>query len=250
MKQCTANKRLRYYISRRLVIDKTEKHPDAWRLPAQQLEQAIAQVANEYFARQGILPNLVEDLKANEVARLRNKLGSLARMFIDQKAVRRWSNLIERIDIAPGHLTVALDATAIVEHLALPIERLSLDALTISMPFQLRRRGVETKIILGSAPPEIDQTLIRNIVKAMEWYDAVKSGKSFAQIASQSGVTTDRVRSVIDLAFLAPDIIEQTVSGKLPLHITSDYLIRTGVPSDWDAQREMLANVNARTVRG
>ena len=243
-------KRLRYYVSRRLVIDKTEKHPDAWRVSAPQLEKTIAQATRDHFAEQSILPNLVEDPKASEVARLDKKLGSLARMFSGRKPMRGWSNLIERIDIAPGHLTVALDATAIAKHLALPIERLSLDALTISMPFQLRRRGVETKIILGSAPPEIDQTLIRNIVKAMEWYDAVKSGKSFAQIASQSGVTTDRVRSVIDLAFLAPDIIEQTVSGKLPLHITSDYLIRTGVPSDWDAQREMLANVNARTVRG
>ena len=84
----------------------------------------------------------------------------------------------------------------------------------------------------------------------MEWYGAVKSGKSFAQIATRAAITTDRVRSVIDLAFLAPDIIEQIVRGKLPLHMTSDFLIKTGIPSDWNAQREMLANVNAKTVRG
>ena len=101
------------------------------------------------------------------------------------------------------------------------------DALTINTPFQLRRRGVETKVILGNAPPEVNQILIRNIVKAMEWFEAVKGGKSFAQIASQAGITTDRVRSVTDLAFLAPGIIEQAISGSLPLHITSDYLIKT-----------------------
>ena len=84
----------------------------------------------------------------------------------------------------------------------------------------------------------------------MEWYDAVKNGKSFAQIATNAGVKTDRLRSVIDLAFLAPDIIEQAIGGTLPLHITSDFLIKTGVPSSWTDQREMLANVNARTVRG
>ena len=84
----------------------------------------------------------------------------------------------------------------------------------------------------------------------MEWFAAVKGGKSFAQIASQAGITTDRVRSVTDLAFLAPGIIEQAISGSLPLHITSDYLIKTGVPSDWNAQRNMLANAGARTARG
>jgi len=232
------------------VIDTTDKHPDAWRLPAPQLEKTIAQAAREHFTSQDTLPNLVVDLDANEVARLDKKLASLARMFSTQKTVRDWSNLIERIDIAPGHMAIMLDATATAKHFTLPVERLSPDALAISTPFQVRRRGVETKIILGNAVPEVDQILIRNIVKAMEWYDAVKSGKSFAQIAKLAGVTTDRVRSVIDLAFLSPDIIEQTVSGKLPLHMTSDFLIKTGIPSDWNAQREMLANVNARTVRG
>ncbi len=242
-------KRLRYYVSRRLVIDKTEKHPDAWRLPAPQLEKTIAQAARDHFVRQGILPNLVDDLKASEVAHLDKKLGSLARMFSGQKTVRGWSNLIERMDMALGCLAVQLNATAIADHLALPVDRLSSDALIISAAFQLRRRSVETKIILGNAVPEVDQILIRNIVKAMEWYDVVKSGKSFAQIATRAGVTINRVRHLIYLAFLAPDIIEQAINGTLPLHMTSDYLVRTGVPSDWNAQREMLANVNARTVR-
>ena len=53
----------------------------------------------------------------------------------------------------------------------------------------------------------------------------------------------------IDLAFPAPDIIEQAISGTLPLHITSGYLIRIGVPSEWGEQQKMLANVGARTVR-
>ncbi len=242
-------KRLRYYVSRRLVIDTTEKHPDAWRLPAPQLEHVIARAASEHLASQGVLPILVDGLKATEVTCLDKKLRLLARMFLSQKTVQGWSNLIEKTDIASGHLTITLDATAIAEHLDLPLKRLSPDALLISKPFQLRRRGIETKIILGNAIPEVDQTLIRNIVKAMEWYDAVKNSKTFAKIAAQAGVSTDRVRSVIGLAFLAPDIIEQIVSGKLPLHMTSDFLIKTGIPSDWNAQREMLASVNARTIR-
>jgi len=144
-------------------------------------------------------------------------------------------------------LTIELNATA--KHLDLPPERLLAKTLTISAPFQIRRKGVETKLILGNTPSEIDLTLIRNIAKAMEWYEAVKSGKSFAQIATQAGVKTDRVRSVIGLAFLAPDIIDRVVTGTLPRHMTSDYLIKIGVPSEWNAQRKILAKTDDRAAR-
>lgn len=129
-------------------------------------------------------------------------------MFATQNPVQNWNALIAKANIASGMLTIELGASAIANHLDLPPDRLSPNALIINTTFQLRRRGVETKIILGNAPPEIDLTLIRNIAKAVEWYDAVKSGKSFAQIATQAGITTNRVRHHIDLAFLAPDIIE------------------------------------------
>lgn len=163
--------------------------------------------------------------------------------------MRSWSDLIERINIAPGHLTIVLDATAVAKHLALPIERLLPDALTINQPFQLRRRGVETKIILDNALPEVDQVLIRNIIKAMEWFEAIKSGETFTQIATRAGTSKRRVQDVIDLAFLAPDIIEKAVNGTLPLHFTSNYLIKTGIPVDWNMQRKMLTKptfINAR----
>ncbi|WP_424944147.1 hypothetical protein [Aliiroseovarius crassostreae] len=37
-------KRLRYYISRRLIKDRSRKHSDAWRLPAEQVESLLAEL--------------------------------------------------------------------------------------------------------------------------------------------------------------------------------------------------------------
>jgi len=74
----------------------------------------------------------------------------------------------------------------------------------------------------------------------MDWFEEIKSGQTFAQIAARAGTSKRRVQDVIDLAFLAPDIIEQAVNGTLPLHFTSDYLIKTGIPADWNKQRKML----------
>lgn len=84
-------KRFRYYISRRLVTDKSIMHPDAWRLPAQQLEKAIAQAVRKRFSAHDLLPRLVEELVVNEVDQLKGKIGSLTQKFASQNAVNGWN---------------------------------------------------------------------------------------------------------------------------------------------------------------
>ena len=41
------------------------------------------------------------------------------------------------------------------------------DALRIRAPFRLRRRGVETKLVLGNPTKSVDRTLLRNIANAL-----------------------------------------------------------------------------------
>ena len=90
--------------------------------------------------------------------RLKKQIGSLVQTFASKNPAINWSDLVAKVNIALGILSVELDATAIAKHLELPLERLMVDALTISTAFQLRRKGVETKIVLGNAPPEVDLT--------------------------------------------------------------------------------------------
>ena len=44
-------KRLRYCISRRLVTDRSRKHPDAWRLPTEQLEGLLSDSVLQHLKR-------------------------------------------------------------------------------------------------------------------------------------------------------------------------------------------------------
>jgi hypothetical protein len=57
---------LRYYISHRLVKDRSRKHPDAWRLPAEQLEELIADLLRKRLKRLYIAARYVRDLPASE----------------------------------------------------------------------------------------------------------------------------------------------------------------------------------------
>ena len=84
-----------------------------------------------------------------DVDRFRQRLDELASNLIARSAVSNWSELIEKVVLAPGLLEVTLNEQAIANYLKLDTDRLASDALQIIAPFQLRRRGVETRIILG-----------------------------------------------------------------------------------------------------
>ena len=105
----------------------------------------------------------------------------------------------------------------------------------------LRKRGVETKIILAETPGNKDEALIRNIALAHHWLERIKAGESFGDIARTDSISKRRIQHMIDLAFLAPDIIRDVLAGKQPLGFTSDWCKARTLPSDWQDQRALLA---------
>ena len=118
--------------------------------------------------------------------------------------------------------------------------RIREDALRILAPFRLRRRGVETKLVLGNPTKSVDRTLLRNIANALSWLDRIKAGKTYEQIATEDAIPTDRVRKAIRYAFLAPDIVRAIVEGRQPVGLTSSYLLHHPLPDDWEKQRVLV----------
>ena len=104
----------------------------------------------------------------------------------------------------------------------------------------LRRRGVETQVIIGNAQAMIDRTLLRNIAHARDWYEQIISGRSFAAVAKATGIDGSQIKQMIPLAFLAPDILAQITTGKQPIGFTSEWVKTNTIPADWDAQRTIL----------
>ena len=229
-------KRLRYYISRRLVTDRSQKHPDAWRLPAEQVEALLADLIRQRLKRPDAAIKMVRGmpaaaiLAANEqLQSIRNTPGMLA--------------LVDRADLRPGSLTVLLSHQAVAKLVGCSPDCIRPDGLSIEAPFQMRRRGVELKLHLGDAPPEVDRTLVQNIVKARRWLAMIVEGKTFAEIAEAEGTSKRRIQDVVDLAMLAPDVLDAIASGEQPEGPTTDYLIKTGFPADWCEQRKQFAEL-------
>jgi site-specific DNA recombinase len=229
-------KRLRYYISRRLVTERSKAHPDAWRLPAEQLEGLLIEIIKQHLRRSDAAASMTTDVTAVEIT-------SIALGLINIKKPRQIFELIERVDLKPGSLRLQLNVGKLAGLLALPESQIRLEALDIEAPFQIRRRGVELKLHLGDAPKEIDITLIQNIAKAKKWLSMIIEGQTFTEIAEADGVSKRRIQAVIELALLSPRTLDAIVAGQQPISMTSDYLIKTGFSANWSEQHNQFAQL-------
>jgi hypothetical protein len=231
--------RLRYYISHRLVARSGKTHPDAWRLPAKELEERAAACVRKTVSQPGFIISI---LVGSDAVGLAKASEANAASTIDQDTGNLLA-LIDRIDIAPGCLTLAIDPTALADRLSIPCDAINQERLVSSHPFQLRKRGVETKIMMTDQPPVRDETLIRNVAQSQLWFERLKAGETFAQIAAADGTSKRRVQQMIDLAFLAPDIIRDVLEGKQSVGFTSDWCKVHSLPADWSEQRTILATL-------
>ena len=53
----------------------------------------------------------------------------------------------------------------------------------------------------------------------------------------------DHLQQMIDLAFLAPDIVRDALEGAQPHGLTSDWLLRHELPTNWKEQRALVATL-------
>ena len=88
---------------------------------------------------------------------------------------------------------------------------------TIEVPFQLRRRGVEIRLVLrGEGAEAPDDKLAALVARSHRWLDQLTSGAiaSIRGIAQAEGIDGGDVSRFLPLAFLAPEIVEALMNGR------------------------------------
>jgi len=81
------------------------------------------------------------------------------------------------------------------------------------------------------------------LAKAHEWLGQLTSGRSrsISSIAQAQRVTSSYVTRVVQLAVLAPDIVQRIAHGEQPPQLTARQLIHAvPLPLDWAQQRALL----------
>jgi site-specific DNA recombinase len=231
-------RRLRYYVSHRLIRSAGKKDPGGWRLPGPELEAAVIELVAGHLNDPETIAKIIQDVATEEIVKFRERLSQLGQSTDAQSF--DCLTFVNRAEISPGKITITLCETAVVGFLGASPERINSDVMVVSSEFRHRKRGVETKLILASSTSPRDVVLFRNIARANRYYAMILAGQTYAEIAKAEGVSKHRIHKLIELAFLAPDVVRDVYEGNQPTGLTTEWLLRHSIPPIWCGQREVF----------
>jgi len=231
-----AGRRHRYYVSHRLIAKGTDL--TGWRLPAQKLETSIAAAIANHLetatSRHQILAT--PDLRGNpDIA---GTARTLARS-IRKGDTALLADLLTIGVLGPRSLTLALDRDALANSLGVRPVDLASDLHDLTADVQLRRRGVEAKVIIGDRTASPDPVLWRTLHAAHRWIKALSAGVPLADIAREAGHHDVHIRTRAQLAFLSPKIQRAICDGQQPSDLTLQRILARPVPLDWKHQERL-----------
>jgi site-specific DNA recombinase len=243
-------RRYRYYVSRALVRGSKVEGQRGWRVPAPELERAVA------IAARSILDDKAAIIEALQVARTGD--ANINQVFT---LVAEWS---ERL-LAERERSMAL--VELVEKAVLTDEgiRLGLNLLVPFggadgapthkplhffrfVPLKVKRRGVEMRLVIngGDEPRRPDPALLKAFARARGWFEELASGRvrSLVEIARREGLAKRYVTRLTKLAFVSPEFVDAIIEGNLPLGTNLQMLMdgRTHLPFSWHAQEHLFAD--------
>ena len=120
--------------------------------------------------------------------------------------------------------------------------------MTRLIPMQLRRRGVETRLVIPGEAVTVSRTdpaLLRALARGHQWFGELASGRaaSTKQIADREGLSDSYVRRVVPLGLLAPAIVESICAGLQSVSLSAERLKdHSRLPIEWDAQQRLLSD--------
>ena len=115
------------------------------------------------------------------------------------------------------------------------------DAITLSAPLLIRRRGSEVRLVLENGEPSEARpipSLTRAVAWSRHWADQIVSGKlvTMEDLAKSAGVSKIYARRMLRCAALSPALTAQILDGRQPVELTFDKLTRN-LPLSWEQQR-------------
>jgi site-specific DNA recombinase len=242
-------RRYRYYISRDLVSGRAEDASGARRLPALEIETAIAVEAARILSEPETIAKVVKSAHADrrQTQTLIQRLNSFAKQLQDEDhQAEALSRVVQRVEVAEKAMVIQLSVAAVVPQVSFA-EGDGLICREISL--QLKRRGIETKLIIGGIEHRTtttDPALIKLLSRAVRWWKSLESGEaSIESIAKRENLSERYLRDIIRLTFLAPDIIEGVVRGEQTDAIHwKGLMCHPVLPLSWREQASSLGAAN------
>ncbi|WP_281017528.1 MULTISPECIES: recombinase family protein [unclassified Minwuia] len=246
-----------YYTSKHLVVRKADSSR-GWRLPAPELDQLIIGQLVVMLRD----PLRVMDLQAhcqddsNAVTRTIDAASRAADILASADGIERrcmLDALLERVELRESGISLGLRPSAINggSDPGGPGTGLSGDGdwtetVVVELSVQLSRRANGSRIVLGGGDQATngpDPKLVQLVADAHRWNRMLAEGTvaSLRELSDREQLDRSDIGRILNLAYLAPDIVEAILDGRQPVGLTVRKLRRMSeLPLDWEAQRRML----------
>ena len=121
-------------------------------------------------------------------------------------------------------------------------------SITVRVPLAIRRRpGRKTVVTPAAAPGGVaaptrtDPALVKALARAHRWQRMLVEGRyaSISEMAAAERIDRGYLGRVLQLALLAPDIVEAILDGRQPERLGLRTLMEP-MASSWDEQRATL----------
>jgi hypothetical protein len=176
-------RKYRYYVSRSFPAPGLAPSRGGWRLPAREIEDRVAAAVGEMLGDESAVLEAAQKphLDSNQVDRVLHAARSWRRRLqseAEQTSVI--AELVDRVELKSDGIRVSIKlplSGAAKSRAELP-ERV---AIARSFPMQLKRRGVELRLIVGDhnrSAAIVDLSLLKAVARAHRWFDEISTGKA------------------------------------------------------------------------
>ena len=172
-------RRYRYYVSKRLVNGSPRDDGKGWRLAAPEIERAVTIAARHILSdRAGLLEALEKSGIDSPDVRATLESGSnlFQRLQHEADATACLVEVVDRAELRDDGISVTL-------RIQVPCSRAgvrtsSIFNLSRFVPLRMKRRGVETRIIMTEGddlPRKVDPALLKAVARAKVWFEEFAS---------------------------------------------------------------------------
>jgi site-specific DNA recombinase len=237
-------RRYRYYVSKALVRGSKVEGQRGWRVPAPELERAVA------IAARSVLDDKAAIIEALQVAGTGdaniNQVFTLVAEWRDRLLAERERStalfeLVEKTVLTDEGIRLGLKISVPWGGPGSAPPRKVLHLFRF-VPLTVKRRGVEMRLIIngGEAPRKPDPALLKAFGRARRWFEELSSGHvcSLVEIARREGLAKRYVTRLTKLAFVSPALVEAIAEGEAPYGANLQMLMdgRIALPVSWDSQ--------------
>lgn len=243
------NRRYRYYISQAVLRYRASEAGSVLRVAANDIEKPVIRALLDLLKSPDSLLSLFKNQLTNALKQkgVLDKAQNIAANWKSQSVsnqIECLQQMIEQLIVGQKQITIRMNLAGLGE--CLDINYSDKPFHDIRIPIQLKRCGLEMKVIIQSeteksTDPNILRAIQKGIAQALTWNEQLLNGDvaSIQEIATNEKLDRSYVMRRLRLAYLAPDIMLAILNGHIPPDLTINKL-RNGFPLDWEQQRNQL----------